>query len=129
MILKTKHMSRYTQIGRLFWRHGRSDLFRQLSDLGDLKEQEFDPEDKPLSPDDLVLDLEKMGPTFVKLGQILSSRADLLPEPYLRALSRLQDKVEPFPYADVERIVQEELGRADRPGGTGRAIVQGIQRI
>src|SRR6185369_11407986 len=54
-------------------------------------------------------DLEKLGPTFVKLGQLLSSRADLLPERYLRALSRLQDRVKPFPYADVEFIVEAEL--------------------
>jgi predicted unusual protein kinase regulating ubiquinone biosynthesis (AarF/ABC1/UbiB family) len=55
-------------------------------------------------------DLESLGPTFIKLGQLLSTRADLLPQPYLDALSRLQDDIEPFPYAEAERIVQEELG-------------------
>jgi len=55
-------------------------------------------------------DLEKLGPTFIKLGQLLSTRADLLPTVYLEALARLQDNVEPFPFADVERIVQDELG-------------------
>jgi ubiquinone biosynthesis protein len=55
-------------------------------------------------------DLESLGPTFIKLGQLLSTRADLLPQPYLDALARLQDDVEPFPYADVEQIVQDELG-------------------
>jgi hypothetical protein len=55
-------------------------------------------------------DLERMGPTFIKVGQLLSTRADLLPPPYLAALSRLQDRVEPFAFADVERIVTEELG-------------------
>src|SRR5262245_26410262 len=54
-------------------------------------------------------DLERLGPTFVKLGQLLSSRADLLPERYLRALSRLQDRVKPFPYEEVEFIVETEL--------------------
>jgi predicted unusual protein kinase regulating ubiquinone biosynthesis (AarF/ABC1/UbiB family) len=54
-------------------------------------------------------DLEKLGPTFIKLGQLLSTRADLLPPAYLDALARLQDDVGPFSYADVERIVQEEL--------------------
>ena len=57
-----------------------------------------------------VRDLESLGPTFIKLGQVLSTRADLLPQPYLNALARLQDDIEAFPYADVERIVQEELG-------------------
>ena len=51
-----------------------------------------------------------LGPTFIKLGQLLSTRADLLPPAYLEALARLQDDVEPFPFAEVERIVQEELG-------------------
>jgi predicted unusual protein kinase regulating ubiquinone biosynthesis (AarF/ABC1/UbiB family) len=54
-------------------------------------------------------DLEKLGPTFIKFGQLLSTRADLLPPAYLEALARLQDNVDPFPFADVERIVQEEL--------------------
>lgn len=55
-------------------------------------------------------DLERLGPTFVKLGQLLSSRADLVPETFRKPLSRLQDKVKPFPYEDVEYIVETELG-------------------
>jgi predicted unusual protein kinase regulating ubiquinone biosynthesis (AarF/ABC1/UbiB family) len=51
-----------------------------------------------------------MGPTFVKLGQLLSTRADLLPPTYLKALQRLQDTVEPVPFDDVERVVTTELG-------------------
>jgi len=51
-----------------------------------------------------------MGPTFVKLGQLLSSRADLLPTPYLDALGRLQDSVEPFSFGEVETAVTSELG-------------------
>jgi predicted unusual protein kinase regulating ubiquinone biosynthesis (AarF/ABC1/UbiB family) len=58
----------------------------------------------------LARDLEAMGPTFIKLGQILSTRGDLLPPVYVEALARLQDKVEPFAFADVQRIVEEELG-------------------
>ena len=55
-------------------------------------------------------DLESLGPTFIKLGQILSTRADLLPPAYLDALTRLQDHVEPFPFEEVERTIREELG-------------------
>lgn len=54
--------------------------------------------------------LEQRRPTFVKLGQLLSSRADLLPERVLHELGRLQGGVEPLPFADVQRIVAEELG-------------------
>ena len=53
-----------------------------------------------------------MGPTFVKLGQVLSTRADLLPQHYLEALSRLQDDVEPVPVEDVRRVIEEDLGIA-----------------
>src|SRR4051812_40535707 len=59
---------------------------------------------------DLPNDLERLGPTFVKIGQLLSSRADLLPAEFLKPLARLQDKVKPFPYQDVEFIVENELG-------------------
>jgi predicted unusual protein kinase regulating ubiquinone biosynthesis (AarF/ABC1/UbiB family) len=55
-------------------------------------------------------DLERLGPTFVKLGQLLSSRSDLLPQEFLKPLARLQDKVKPFPYQDVEFIIEHELG-------------------
>lgn len=58
----------------------------------------------------LAADLEKLGPTFIKLGQVLSTRYDLLPSEYVDALGRLQDDVEPFSFAEVERIVNAELG-------------------
>jgi ubiquinone biosynthesis protein len=60
--------------------------------------------------EELAGDLEKLGPTFVKLGQLLSTRVELLPRAYLDALARLQDKVEPFPFDEVEKIVTSELG-------------------
>ena len=60
--------------------------------------------------DELPDDRERLGPTFVKLGQLLSSRADLLPEEYLQPLSRLQDKVKPFPVEEVKRSIESELG-------------------
>jgi predicted unusual protein kinase regulating ubiquinone biosynthesis (AarF/ABC1/UbiB family) len=51
-----------------------------------------------------------MGPTFIKLGQLLSTRADFLPPAYIHALTRLQDKIEPFPFEQVEAIFSGELG-------------------
>ena len=66
--------------------------------------------DVPPKAEELTDDLERMGPTYVKLAQLMSTRADLIPPPYARALSRLQDSVEPFGFDEVERIVTEELG-------------------
>ncbi len=57
----------------------------------------------------LAKDLEKLGPTFVKLGQVLSTRADLLPPSYLDALSRLQDDVEPVSAAEIQKTIEEDL--------------------
>jgi len=103
MSLRPKDLVRYKDLGLLLVKHGA----RARRD-GD---GEFlDTEDAEQDAEHLALDLEEMGPTFVKLGQLLSTRADLLPPAYLNALSRLQDKVEPFDFQDVERIVTEELG-------------------
>ena len=104
--MKSEHLKRYSEIAGLFWKYGRTDLAR----LPGLEEglPTGEPVEAPKA-EELAADLEKMGPTFIKLGQLLSTRADLLPPAYLEALSRLQDNVEPFPFEDVERIVTEEL--------------------
>src|SRR5262249_45542047 len=59
----------------------------------------------------LRLVCEDLGPTFVKLGQVLSTRPDLLPEAYTTELSALRDDVRPFPYAEAEAILAEDYGR------------------
>ena len=108
--LKTEHLKRYKDIAWLFMRHGRSDLVQRAGLESVLAEEQGFGEEEPAKAEELAADLERMGPTFIKLAQLLSTRADLLPQPYLDALSRLQDKVEPFPFEEVEGIVREELG-------------------
>src|ERR1035441_5789521 len=109
--LKSHHLKRYKDIALLFLKYGTSDLAKEFApeDADDEKKLATA---KPgqSAPEELADDLEKMGPTFIKFGQLLSSRADLLPEPYLKALARLQDKVKPFPYEQVEEIIASELG-------------------
>jgi predicted unusual protein kinase regulating ubiquinone biosynthesis (AarF/ABC1/UbiB family) len=109
--LKPHHLKRYKDIALLFWKYGHSDLAKEFARDADADEQAASAA-KPgqPTPEDLANDLEKMGPTFIKFGQLLASRPDLLPEPYIKALARLQDKVKPFPYAEVEEIVASELG-------------------
>jgi ubiquinone biosynthesis protein len=55
--------------------------------------------------------IEELGPTYIKMGQILSTRPDLVPVDFVRELAKLQDKVPAFPFADVRRIIYEETGR------------------
>jgi len=106
MSLKVAHVPRYKRIATLLVKHWRAEGLKN-----------FDPStptiDSPATQQDarqLADDLESMGPTFIKLGQLLSTRADLLPPAYLEALSRLQDKVEPIPFETIEEIVTEEIG-------------------
>jgi ubiquinone biosynthesis protein len=91
-------LSRYAAVASLLMKYGRN--------VGETTDEAV-PEE---APEALAADLEKLGPTFIKLGQVLSSRPDLLPPAYREALTRLQDNVQPFPFADVQRIVEAELG-------------------
>ncbi|MCH8539769.1 MAG: AarF/ABC1/UbiB kinase family protein [Opitutales bacterium] len=111
MKLSPRYLKRYKEIALLFWRYGRSDIASTMGDEGSLDSADLEPETEgKATPDQLADDLEAMGPTYVKLGQVLASRPDLLPDPYLKALARLQDKVKPFSYEEVEKIVTSELG-------------------
>jgi predicted unusual protein kinase regulating ubiquinone biosynthesis (AarF/ABC1/UbiB family) len=86
-------LSRYAAVATLFMKH------RSAAD--DISGEDAEK---------LAHDLEALGPTFIKLGQVLSGRTDLLPPAYIDALARLQDDVAPFSFADVQRIVESELG-------------------
>ena len=55
--------------------------------------------------------LDELGPTFVKFGQLLSTRPDVVPPDIIAELRGLQDDVRPFPFADVERMIEEDLGQ------------------
>src|SRR6266545_6535581 len=108
--LKPERLKRYKDVALLLVKYGRSDLVKQAGLEGSLDAVETSLAETTPKAEELAADLERLGPTFIKLGQVLSTRADLLPPPYLDALSRLQDKVGPFPYEEVEAIVTAELG-------------------
>ena len=109
--LKPKHLKRYKDIAFLLIKHGRSDVVKHAG-LHDALELDTAVEATggASNADELAQDLEKMGPTFIKLGQLLSTRADFLPPAYIHALTRLQDQIDPFPFEQVEAIVSGELG-------------------
>ena len=117
MPLQAAHAGRYLALARLLARHGRSDL---VSDVGfdeflvDTAVQVGDAE----QGQDLAAELERMGPTYIKLGQLLSTRVDLLPAAYTEALTRLQDDVEPIEFDQVREIVESELSLSLRHGFT-----------
>jgi predicted unusual protein kinase regulating ubiquinone biosynthesis (AarF/ABC1/UbiB family) len=112
--LKAEHLKRYRDIALLLMKYGRSDLVKR-SGLEEAIESESgesieESQAAPAKVEELADDVERMGPTFIKLAQLLSTRADLLPQAYLDALARLQDNVGPFSFGEVEQIVSAELG-------------------
>src|SRR5919199_2477091 len=103
--LRPQHLKRYGQIAALLAKYGRSDLVKTAGLEQTLESEERVTPKEAAKADELANDLEKLGPTFIKLGQLLSTRVELMPRAYLEALSRLQDKVEPFGFDEVEKIV------------------------
>src|SRR5699024_10103064 len=104
MSVLPKEYDRYIRFFKFIVKYWNSDIFYEESDEGG----EMDFQNYEHSPQELVEDLKKMGSTYIKLGQLLSTRPDMLPEPYLDALSSLQDDVESVPYEVVEQIFKEE---------------------
>jgi ubiquinone biosynthesis protein len=108
--IKPSRLKRYRDIAGLLLRYGGDDAVRRAGLEDALPSGESHDGRAREKAESLAADLERLGPTFVKLGQVLSTRHDLLPPEYTEALARLQDRVEPFPMEQVEVIVREELG-------------------
>jgi ubiquinone biosynthesis protein len=104
----TGNLRRFSQIGRVLVRHGFGFVFdvrRESREKRGL--QEF------LAPNfgvRLRRSLDDLGPTFVKFGQLLSTRSDILPEGVLFELQKLQDTAKPMPAGAAQAIIERELG-------------------
>ncbi len=106
--LKPAHLKRYKDIVRLLFKYGRSDLLKGADlELG----EDFQPPTPQTEQkaEELAADLEAMGPTFIKLGQLLSTRTDLFPPATIDALARLRDHVEPVDGAEILQTIEDDL--------------------
>ncbi|HLL98113.1 MAG TPA: AarF/ABC1/UbiB kinase family protein [Rubrobacteraceae bacterium] len=105
---RTGNLRRFSQIGRVLVRHGFGFVFDVRRERREKKGlQEF------LAPNfgvRLRRTLDDLGPTFVKFGQLLSTRSDILPDSVLAELQKLQDTVRPMPAGAAQAIVERELG-------------------
>src|ERR1051325_485000 len=112
-MLKARDIGAYRDLLVLFTRYGRKDFRLSLAPEDIIA---ADDGEEPIEPDvakrakAFADSLKKMGPTYVKFGQVLSTRPDIVPPEYIAELESLQDSIEPFSFAEVERIVEEELG-------------------
>lgn len=112
-----RHLNRYRHILAVLLKHGFGGVVESLKidqylEVGlQLISKKRTPREEPLTrPQRLRMALEELGPTYIKLGQVLSTRPDLIPVEFTDELSKLQDSVPPFPFADAEIIIQRELG-------------------
>src|SRR4051812_48700045 len=112
-MLKPRNIGAYRDLLVLFTRYGRKDFRLNLRPDEMIVSDTAD--DEPSEPDvrrraeAFAKSLKDMGPTYVKFGQVLSTRPDVVPPEYIDALEQLQDQIEPFSFADVEKIVEDEL--------------------
>jgi len=112
-----RHIQRYRQILTVLFKYGFGDLvdtlkIEQYLEIGlQMVSRTRREKMETLTRAERVrMALEELGPTFIKMGQILSTRPDLLPVEFMKELEKLQDNVPPFAYAQVKDIVETELG-------------------
>ncbi len=107
--LKPDHLKRYKDFALLLLKYGRRDMVTRAG-LAELLPEEPGEDHGAAPAGELADDVEKLGPTYIKLGQVLSTRPDILPPAYAESLERLQNQCAPFSYAEAEKILLEELG-------------------
>ncbi|WP_448875293.1 ABC1 kinase family protein [Desulfobulbus propionicus] len=114
-----RHLNRYHRILRVLFKYGFNDLVDRLhidqyleSGLQMINRKPREQIARLSRPERLRLVFEELGPTFIKLGQLLSTRPDLIPADFLDELAKLQDDIPPFAVEEVQAIFREELGRS-----------------
>jgi len=112
-----RHIQRYRQILGVLFRYGFGDLvdtlkIEQYLEIGlqMISRKRREKIERLTRAERVRMALEELGPTFIKMGQILSTRPDLMPVEFIRELGKLQDHVPPFEYTKAEKIFEMELG-------------------
>ncbi|NLZ54616.1 MAG: 2-polyprenylphenol 6-hydroxylase [Thermoanaerobacteraceae bacterium] len=106
------HAKRYKQIIDILIKYGFGYIVEKVGIIlprGTTRENP-NPDDKMTTAQKVVMMLQELGPTFIKLGQVLSTRPDIIPDVYIKELKRLQDDVTPFSFETVKCQIEEELG-------------------
>lgn len=109
MALSTEKIKQYQKFLTFILKYRNSNLVKEVTSSALESNTMQAAEAYEQSPEELVEDLKAMGPTYIKLGQLLSTRPDLLPDPYLEQLSTLQDNAAPIPFDEVREIVENEI--------------------
>ena len=108
--LKPEHLRHYKDLALLLFKYGRRDLVARAGLMELLPQEPERDAQAEAAADSLAADVERLGPTFIKLGQLLSTRPDIVPPANAEALARRQDRCEPLPFGEIETVLAEELG-------------------
>ncbi|ACL69973.1 ABC1 kinase family protein [Halothermothrix orenii] len=114
-----RHLKRYRQIAQVLVKNGLGFLLEHL-DLTKYLPVKHRVNKEEIKADRFSLArrlravLQELGPTFIKFGQLMSTRPDILPPVYIQELRKLQDKVTPLPFEDIEKVLIQELGESYR---------------
>jgi len=113
-----RNLNRYSQILGILFKYGFGDLVETLKidqyleiGLQMISRKKRDRVEKSTRAERIRMAFEELGPTYIKLGQILSTRPDLVPPDLIIELAKLQDEVPPFPFNDARKIIEKELGK------------------
>ena len=114
-----RNLNRYRQILSVFFKYGFEDIIELLKidqyieiGLQVISRNRKERMERISRAVRVRMAIEELGPTYIKLGQILSTRPDLVPVDFVRELAKLQDKVPSFPFSDVTRIIHDETGQS-----------------
>ena len=111
---RVRHIKRFAVISRIMVKHGLGEIMDRVFARDDVEAKLGD--EKPIfartiypSPQRIRRVLEELGPTFVKLGQLMSVRADMFPPEYIEEFKKLQDSVPPVPFSEIQSVIEREL--------------------
>lgn len=112
MTLAPHNLKVYRDILRLIWRYGNREVLQSIGFHKHLDDADSDHAavEVDAQAEQLTHDLEQLGPTYVKIGQVLSTQLTILPTRYKEALARLQDDVKPAPFPEIQKVLEHELG-------------------
>jgi len=111
-----RHLNRYRQILAILFKYGFGDLIDRLNidqyievGLQMISKKRRDRVEKLTRSERARIAFEELGSTYIKLGQALSTRPDLIPADFIQELSKLQDHVPPYPFTEVKKIIEKEF--------------------